>query len=219
MPSGDHAGEMIGSRERSAAWRIGPVGVGNVQFPGIAAGLHDIRNAGREHTAFAGEFLVDPVRNPVRRQSQVRGRDEIREPVKLQLLDGIEQSEAHVKATVGQSPHAADGKCVGAARFPLSKIGSDAVGDGLRAGIDNAEQAAARQVVAHDGRNVLTRRPLHGKRRDRDRELLPADAGDLDAQLRASRQRQESQRAAQGPAGDVRDDFLRFLHSDNCRRV
>ena len=107
---------MIGSRERSAACELAPSASAMCSSHGIAAGLHDVRDARGEHTALAGELLVDAVGDPMRCQPQVAGRRDIRKPVELRLLDGIEQTEAHVIAAVGQSPHTADDQRIGAAR-------------------------------------------------------------------------------------------------------
>ncbi len=138
------------------------------------------------------------MRCAVRRRSL--GRGHIGKPVKLRLLNRVEQTKAHVVAAVRQPPHASNHQCIGAARLPVSQVDVRGVGDRLRTGVDDAKQPAAGQIGAHDGVDLLCRGAFDGKGRDRDRELLAADAGDLDTQLRTGGERQKDERTAEAAA-------------------
>ena len=152
--------------------RVGAVGIRDVQLPGIASGLYDIRDTGGEHAALAGQLLVDTVGDPVGCQPQFCSGRDIRQAIELRLVDGIEQSEPYVVAAVGEAFHTAERERVGAAALPLREVDVGVVCKRLRACIDDAKQPAAREVGAHDRVDVLRWLPLLRKRRDRDRELL-----------------------------------------------
>ena len=151
-----------------------------------AAGLGDVGDARGEHAALAGEVLVDRVGDAVRRQAHVGRQRRMALAHQFFALDQVPQLEAHVVAAVGQARHRAHGQRVGAAAAPFGH-GDAAVLVEAAAGIDDAEQAAALQVGAHDGSHRHRRIGLVAEGGDGHRDLVAADAGDLDAELGGGR--------------------------------
>jgi hypothetical protein len=116
-PSGDQAGEMIGSREASAACVVAAVGVGDLEL--VAAGALDhVGDAGGEHARLAGELFVDVIGDAVRRGAQLRrrcaGRPECRAPPAWARRRGGRGFRSGLR----RRAHAAAGHGVGAARLP-----------------------------------------------------------------------------------------------------
>ena len=195
VPSGDQAGEMIGSFERSATCVPSPsasatqrnlrafaIGVGHFQ-PVLAAGLGDVSNAGGEGAARTDQFFIDVVGDLVGGNPCHLWRGGLCQGRQLRCLDGVEQAIAHVEAAVGQALHAADHQRIGAARLPVAVIDRR----GLRhraAGVDYLEEAAAQQIGLDDGADLLRRDRFIGEGGNGNRNLVGADAGNLDAQLR-----------------------------------
>ena len=56
MPSGDHAGEMIGSLEDSTVCAIGAIRIRHLQHETVAA-LGDVGDARGEYARLAGQLL------------------------------------------------------------------------------------------------------------------------------------------------------------------
>ena len=183
VPSGDQAGEMIGSLA---------VGVGHPQRVALG-GLRHIRDAGREHALLAGELFVDVVRDAVRHEAHVGFDDGVRLTAEVLPTHGVPQLEAHIDASVGQLAQAAGHQRVCTAATPILRHRAGGFVERRVAHVDPAELTAALQVGTHDRGDLLGPSRLPAEGCDRDRELGGAHAGNIDPELR--------QRGARGQCG------------------
>ena len=175
--------DRLEGRERG--FRVGAVGVGDLQLKAVAA-LDYVGDARREHALLAGQLLVDEIRNAVRGGACLLGRHGVGDAGKIRALDGVEQLEADFEAAVGARRDRAQHQRVGLARAPLGVVDVRCLGKRRvgRGHLDAAQQAAALQVGAHDRADGLRQRALAGERRDGDRDARSARAGDFDGELR-----------------------------------
>jgi hypothetical protein len=195
--------------------RAGAVGIGDLQFEAVLCELHDVGDAGGEHAAFAGQFLEDAVGDPVRVQPQLCRAGNIGQRVELRLLDGVVQAEAQVVAAVGQPRGGSHYERVGALALELREADGRGFGQRRGAGVDHAEPPRPLQIGADDlvdGLRDLAVAPEVG---DRNRKLVGADAGDLDAQLRG-RRGQDEQRCQQGERVSEKSVHWRRIIGRGC---
>ena len=122
------------------------------------------------------------------RQAQVALWHHVALAAQILGLDHIPQTETHIEAPIGEADDATGHQRVGRLLPPHTHVGAAGLVQHGACCIHRTELPAALQVGLHDGRNLLGRLRFATEWRDHDGQLGQADPGDLDTELRQSRQ-------------------------------
>jgi len=161
---------------------------------GRCAGLVDKHDVAVEVALFAGDALVDCVRNDVRETTPIFRRRNIL-PTISQLLaaEDVPETEFSFVAPIGLTGKAPDDERLSIDRPPALEIGlrveaGDLFDEGSR--VNGNKQAAALQIRGDDLRDAVRRvgiaRANRDELRDGNRHWLKIAAGDVDVDLRSS---------------------------------